>query len=386
MRETFLSFNPPMVGEEEIAAVVETLRSGWVTTGKKTLEFEAAFGARVGAPGSAAVSSCTAALHLALVLRGVGAGDEVIVPAVTFAATANVVEHVGAKPVIVDVERETLNLDPLAVERAITSKTKALVAVHFAGHPAELDSLRALAKRHGLGLIEDAAHAFPAAYRGRAIGSSADSLAAFSFYATKNLTTLEGGMLTGEPALIERARRLSLHGLSRGAWNRYGEGGSWSYEILEPGYKYNLTDVQAAVGLTQLAKIDAFHARRKALARTYREGLAGCDAIELPVERPEVESAWHLFVIRLREESLAIGRDEFIQRLAKRRIGASVHFIPLHLHPFYRDRYGYRAEGLPVAYGEFKRLVSLPFHPGLGDQDARDVIEAVLETAREAKR
>jgi dTDP-4-amino-4,6-dideoxygalactose transaminase len=377
-RPAFLPFSPPTVGEEEIEEVVDTLRSSWITTGPKTKRFEDDFREYLGAPGALALNSCTAALHTALVTMGVGPGDEVITTPMTFAASVNVIEHVGARPVLVDVEPDTLNLDPARVEAALTPRTRAVIPVHYAGHPVDLDPILEMAGRHGFTVLEDAAHALPARYRGRMIGSGENPVA-FSFYATKNLTTAEGGMLTGAPELLDHARVVSLHGMSRDAWKRYDKGGSWFYEVLLPGFKYNMTDIQASIGLVQLRRMEAFQARRREVAAAYTRAFAAEAALELPVERPEVEHAWHLYVLRLQPEALTIGRDQFVQELAARNIGTSVHFIPVHLHPYYRDRYGYRPEDFPVAYGSYQRMLSLPLHPGLSDGDVQDVIGAVLD-------
>jgi dTDP-4-amino-4,6-dideoxygalactose transaminase len=384
-RAAFLDFAPPLIGEEEIAAVTAALRSGWITTGPETRRFEAEFSDYLAAPGALALNSCTAALHTALVTAGIGPGSEVITTPVTFAATVNVVEQVGARPVLVDVEPDTLNIDPERVAAAITARTSAIIPVHFAGHPAELDPLRELARTHGLLLLEDAAHALPARYHGRPIGSG-DTPAAFSFYATKNLTTGEGGMLTGDPAFLERARVVSLHGMSRDAWNRYGRGGKWHYDVLLPGFKYNMSDMQAALGLCQLRRLAAFQRRRREVVAAYQASFAGDDAFETPVERAGVEHAWHLYVLRLRPAVLRIDRDRFIDELTRRKIGTSVHFIPVHLHPYYRDRYGYAPDAYPVAHDSYQRMLSLPLYPRLSDGDVADVIEAVHDVARRYRR
>jgi dTDP-4-amino-4,6-dideoxygalactose transaminase len=384
-RTHFLPFSPPAIGEEEIAEVVDTLRSQWITTGPKTRRFEVEFAATVGAPGALALNSCTAGLHTALATLGIGPGDEVITTPITFAASVNVIEHVRARPVLVDVEPDTLNIDPAAVAGAITPRTRAILPVHFAGHPADLDALFALADRHQLALVEDAAHALPAAYRGRPIGAGRNP-AAFSFYATKNLTTAEGGMLTGDEDFLERARVFSLHGMSRDAWKRYDRGGSWRYDILLPGFKYNMTDIQASLGLAQLKKLGAFDARRREIVAQYQEAFGADDALQCPVERSEVSHAWHLYALRIRPEVLRIGRDRFLEELTRRNIGTSVHFIPIHTHPYYRDTYGYVAEDLPVAFQAFERLFSLPLHPRLSDADVGDVIEAVLDVANTFRR
>jgi dTDP-4-amino-4,6-dideoxygalactose transaminase len=385
-RDSFLPFSPPALGEEEIAEVVDTLRSTWITTGPKTKRFEQEFARVVDAPAALALNSCTAALHVALVALGVGAGDEVITTPMTFAASANVIEHTGARPVLVDVEPDTLNIDPREIERAITPRTKAIVIVHYTGHPAEMDAIRSIAEAHHLAIVEDAAHALPARYRGEMIGSGRATLTAFSFYATKNLTTAEGGMLTGDPEIIDRSRVIALHGMSRDAWKRYDKGGSWRYEILTPGFKYNMTDIQAAIGLVQLRRLSGFQERRREIVARYGEAFANEPALQLPVARPEVEHAWHLFMLRLNLDALRIQRDQFIDELTKRNIGTSVHFIPLHLHPYYRDKYGLRPSDLPVAYENHLRQLSLPLHPGMTEQDVADVSEAVLNVIQTFKR
>jgi dTDP-4-amino-4,6-dideoxygalactose transaminase len=384
-RSEFLLFSPPAIGGEEIEEVVDTLRSGWITTGPKTRRFEGEFRNRVGAPDALGLNSCTAGLHIGLLALGVRPGDEVITTPMTFCACANVIEHLGARPRFVDVEPDTLNLDPAAVEAAVTARTRAILAVHYAGHPAELDSINDIAARYGLAVIEDAAHAVPARYKGAMIGSGPNPVS-FSFYATKNLTTGEGGMLTGSPELIARARVLALHGMSRDAWKRYGPGGSWFYEVDEPGFKYNMTDIQAAMGLAQLRKLERFQARRRQVVAAYNLAFRSLEALETPVERSEVEHAWHLYTLRLRPGTLRIGRDRLIQELTARNIGTSVHFIPVHLHPYYREKYGYQAGDFPIAYDAYQRLLSLPLHPLLSDTDVNDVVAAVDDVVRKFSR
>jgi dTDP-4-amino-4,6-dideoxygalactose transaminase len=384
-RPEFLLFSPPSIGEEEIGEITAALRSGWITTGPRTRRFEQEFAELLGSPGTLALNSCTAGLHVALESLGLGPGDEVITTPMTFAASVNVIEHVRARPVLVDVEPDTLNIDPAAIERAITSRTRAILPVHFAGHPAELDAIGALAEAHGLSVIEDAAHALPAKYRGRMIGSG-DNPVSFSFYATKNLTTGEGGMLSGSPELLARARVISLHGMSRDAWQRYGLGGSWYYEVNAPGFKYNMTDMQAALGLMQLRKLERFQSRRAEVVAAYGAAFGDHPALETPVARPWVEHAWQLYVLRLRLEALSIDRAQFIEELTSRNIGTSVHFIPIHLHPYYRNTYGYRPDDFPVAYSNYQRTISLPLHPGLTDDEVGDVIDAVLDVARRFRR
>ena len=380
-RRDFLPFSPPLIGEEEISEVVDTLRSDWITTGPKTKRFEKEFAAYLDAPGALALNSCTAGLHTALATLGIGPGDEVITTPMTFAASVNVIEHVGARPILVDVEPDTLNIDPALVAAAITPRTRAVLPVHFAGHPADLDPIAELATTHRLAVIEDAAHALPARYRNRPIGAGGNP-AAFSFYATKNLTTAEGGMLTGDAEFLDRARVVSLHGMSRDAWKRYERGGNWFYEVVVPGFKYNMTDIQAALGLWQLRKLAGFQERRRAVVRMYDEAFGQNDALQLPARRPEVEHAWHLYVLRLQPGALRIQRDEFIEELRQRNIGSSVHFIPIHVHPYYRDKYHFQPDSFPVAYGNYQRMLSLPLNPRLADDDVHDVIDAVLDIVR----
>lgn len=378
MRTEFLPFSPPSISELEIEAVVDTLRSGWITTGPKTREFEREFAGAFRSPAALALNSCTAGLHTALAALGIGPGDEVITTAMTFAASVNVIEHVGATPVLVDVEPDTLNLDPRCVARAITARTRAILPVHFAGHPVDLESIESLAASHRLAVVEDAAHAVGAEYRGRPIGSGTNPTA-FSFYATKNMTTGEGGMLTASEEFLERARVIGLHGMSREAWQRYQRGGTWRYDVVLPGFKYNMTDIQAAIGLCQLRRLPLFQERRRQIADAYTAAFQELDALELPVSRRDVTHAWHLYVIRLNEGALPIDRDRFVDELTERRIGTSVHFIPIHLHPYYRDKYGFEPADFPVAYDNFQRMLSLPLNPAMTDQDVADVIEAVRD-------
>lgn len=376
-RQAFLPFALPHITQAEIDEVVDTLRSGWLTTGPKTKRFEREFAGRIGAPYALAVNSATAAMHLALDAVGLQPGDEVIVPVYTFTATAEVVVYFRARPVFVDVDPVTCNLDPARLEERITARTRAIMVVHIAGLPAEMDAIQSIAKSHNLPVIEDAAHAFPAQYRGRMIGTIGD-LTAFSFYATKTLSTGEGGMLTtANPEYAERAAVMALHGISRDAWKRYSAEGSWHYEVLQAGYKYNMTDIAAAIGLHQLARSDWLLERRRAIAQRYTEAFSRWPELETPPNPAHVEHAWHLYMLRLRPEQLTITRDEFIQALTKANIGSSVHFIPLHLHPFYRDTYRLVAEDFPAALHAYRRAVSLPLYPGMTDEDVEDVIAAV---------
>jgi dTDP-4-amino-4,6-dideoxygalactose transaminase len=320
-----------------------------------------------------------------LAALGVGEGDEVITTPMTFCSTVHVIEHLGARPVLVDVEPDTLNIDPGQVEQAITSRTRAILPVHLYGHPCEMDALLGIAERHELSVLEDAAHALPATYKGRCVGTLGD-LTAFSFYATKNLTTAEGGMLTGSPELIEETRIWSLHGMSRDAWKRYSAKGSWYYEVIKPGFKCNMTDIQASIGLHQLRKLPAFQERRSEIVARYNEAFADLDVLQRPTERTEVQSAWHLYVIRLNLDRLTIDRAQFIEELKARKIGTSVHFIPIHLHPYYRDKYDYQPEDFPVAYRKYQRIISLPLNLRMSDQDVDDVIEAVRDVVATHRR
>ena len=380
MRETFLPFSPPAIGEEEIREVIDTLRSGWITTGPKTKRFETEFATYLQAPGALALSSGTAALHTALVASGIGPGDEVITTTMTFCATVHVIEQVGATPVLVDVQPDTLNIDPELVAAAVTPRTRAILPVHYGGHPCEMARLQEIATRHDLVIIEDAAHALPARYKGRLIGSG-DNPVAFSFYATKNLTTGEGGMLTGSPDFLERARILSLHGMDRDAWKRYDKGGNWYYDVVAAGFKYNMTDIQASLGIWQLHKLDRFHERRRTIASVYRTSLSKYPHFQIPCELPGVECAWHLYPILLRTESGIRDRDQFFAGMQARNIGTSVHFIPIHMHRYYQKKYRYRNEDYPVATDSYKRLLTLPLYPRLTDNDVQDVLAAIIEIA-----
>ncbi|HYM66093.1 MAG TPA: DegT/DnrJ/EryC1/StrS aminotransferase family protein [Patescibacteria group bacterium] len=390
MRSEFLPFSPPLIHEEEIEEVVRTLRSGWITTGRRAQQFEEDFRDYTGAQAALAVNSATSAMHIALAALGIKEGDAVVSTTMTFASSIHVIEHQLARPVLVDVEPDTLNIDPDQVEAAVrrTPGVRAILPVHLYGHPADMDAIYDIARRHGLAVVEDAAHSLPARHRGRLIGSPPSgfdlpNLVAFSFYATKNLTTGEGGMLTGSPELIESARAWSLHGMSRDAFKRYTSEGSWRYDVTLPGFKYNMPDIQAAIGLHQLKRLDEMQRRRRSIVAQYDETLGRLPELETPVARPEVESAWHIYLLRLRLERLRIDRAAFIDELRKRNIGASVHFIPIHQHSYYRDRYSLRPDQFPVAEREFERMLSLPLSPAHTDQDIADVIEAVTAIVRE---
>jgi dTDP-4-amino-4,6-dideoxygalactose transaminase len=418
MRETFLSFSPPLIGGEAVSEVVDTLRSDWITTGPKVQQFEEHFKDFVDAPAALAVSSATDAMQVGLAALGIGEGDRVITTPMTFCSTVHVIEHLGARPVLVDVEADTLNIDPAEVERVLEDggrkaedgkgraegggrrgengggRVRAIMPVHLYGHPCEMDGLLEIAAEHDLAIVEDAAHAPAAKYKGHTVGSlsnvptcqRSNVLTAFSFYATKNLTTGEGGMLTGAPEVIDEARVWSLHGMSRDAWKRYSAKGSWYYEVVLPGFKCNMTDIQASLGIHQLRKLPGFQARRREIAARYNEAFDELEEIETPTERLEVEHAWHIYAIRLNLERLMIDRGGFIEELKARNIGTSVHFIPVHLHPYYRDKYGYEPEDFPVAYGAYQRLVSLPIYPRMTGRDVEDVVAAVEDVVEEYRR
>jgi dTDP-4-amino-4,6-dideoxygalactose transaminase len=379
LQQKFVPFHVPQIDEDEIRSVVETLRSGWLTTGIKTKQFEEDFARYVGSRHAIAVNSCTAALHLALEAAGIEEGDEVIVPTMTFTASAEVVLYLKAKPVLVDCLPDTFNIDPDQIEPAITSRTKAIIPVHFGGQPCDMGSILEIARRHKLHVIEDAAHALPTKYRGQMVGTIGD-ITCFSFYATKTITTGEGGMATtNNPEWAARMRMMSLHGISHDAWKRYSKEGSWYYEVLCPGFKYNLTDIGAAIGIEQLKKCDVFSAARTNIAAAYNEAFARLPQIRPPVCAPELQHAWHLYVIQLQLDRLKINRDEFIEALKERGVGTSVHFIPLHLHPYYRDTFGYAPGDFPNATEAYRCIISLPIYPKMTERDIGHVIEAVTK-------
>lgn len=384
-RKAFIPYYVPSIGEDEIREVVDSLRSGWITTGPKVKRFEDDFARYVGAEHAIAVSSCTAALHIALVAQDIGPGDEVIVPTLTFCATANVVVHRGARPIIVDTdEHGHISLED--VERAITPRTRAVVPVHYAGQPCDLDQIAALASCRKIAVIEDAAHAAGAEYDNRKIGAHSPAVA-FSFYATKNMTTGEGGMITtNDDRLADRMRLLALHGMSRTAWKRYTAGGSWYYEILEPGYKANMTDIQAALGIHQLRRLDTFTRRRRDIARRYHNAFDSLPELKLPVELPNRTHVYHLYAVQLNLRRLRIDRAQFIAELQNAGIGASVHFIPLHRHPFYRAAFGYSPGEFPSAERLYGGLLSLPLYPAMSEEDVEHVIDAVRGTIRAHRR
>ena len=387
--EAFLPFARPSITEAEKAAVREVLDDGWITTGPRAKEFESRFAARVRARHAIALSSATAGLHLALEAVGVGPGDEVIVPTWTFAASAEVVVQLGGRPVLVDPDATTLNASPDTITAALTPRTKAVVAVHFGGLASAPDRLAEALERSGVALVEDAAHAFPSRMSDGRYAGTYGRAGVYSFYATKTITTGEGGMLvTDDDALAARARVMSLHGISANAWNRYAQAGTWYYEIEAAGYKYNMTDIAAALGLVQLERADELHEARRRLADGYGQRIGSssiADLVELPAGTGDPSHAWHLYVIRLQLDRLAIDRSSVIDRLRERGIGTSVHFIPLHLHPYYQKTWQYGPGDLPIATREFDRVISLPLWPGMSEGQLDRVVfglHAVLDTAR----
>ncbi|MDR3777254.1 MAG: DegT/DnrJ/EryC1/StrS family aminotransferase [Terracidiphilus sp.] len=386
VKEQIIPFHSADVGEEEAKAAAEVIRSGWLTMGPKTIEFEKQFASYVGAKHAVGVSSCTAALHLALDAIGLKQGDEVLVPTTTFTSTAEVVCYFKAKPVLADIDAKTLCMDPADAERRITEKTRAVIAVHYAGQPCDMDAIQGMAKRHGLRVIEDAAHALPAYYHGVRVGAISE-LTAFSFYATKTLTTGEGGMVTTDnDELATRMRMMRLHGIGRDAWKRYSAEGSWYYEVLDTGFKYNLTDIQSAIGIVQLRKCDQMRETRAKVAHRYSEAFQAERSLEVPTITEGCETAWHVYPLRLNLEILSITRSEMIEELKRRGIGTSVHFIPLHMHPYYKNTYGYRDEDFPVASQQYQRYISLPIFPRMTESQIDYVIENILEIVKAAAR
>lgn len=384
-RETFLPFAKPSIGEDEIAEVVDSLRSGWITTGPKVKKFETEFAQYLNTDNAIAVNSCTGGLHIALAALGIGPGDEVILPTLTFCSTANVVVLLGAIPVLVDVGND-FNILPESIESSITSQTKAIIVVHYGGQSCDLSEIYEIAAKHDLPVIEDAAHAVGSSYKDRNIGSDdldelvngVKRVTVFSFYAIKNMTTGEGGMITtSNGSLANRMRRLSLHGMSRDAWKRYQKAGSWYYEVVAAGFKYNMTDIQAAMGIHQLRKLEGFIQRRQMYAAMYDEVFTNLEAIEPPVRLPDRNHVFHLYEIKLNLDQLGMDRDMFIEEFRKLNIGTSVHFIPVHFHPFYRDKYGYKSGMLPNAERLFDQIVSLPLYPAMSEEDVYTVIDVM---------
>jgi dTDP-4-amino-4,6-dideoxygalactose transaminase len=384
--ESFIHFHRPWLGEEEEKEVIETLRSGWLTTGARTHEFERRFAEYIGCKHAIGLNSCTAGLHLALSALDLGPGDEVITTPITFAASANVIIHQGAKPVFVDVESDTLEIDADKIEEQITEKTRAILPVHLYGHPCDMEAIQRLSQKYRLAVIEDAAHAVGTEYHGKKVGSIGDATS-FSFYATKNITTGEGGMLTTDrDDLAEKIRILSLHGITADAWMRHGEGEYVHYDVLYPGYKYNMFDIQAALGIHQLGKIEFFWQRRKQIVEIYNRGFKEVPEIKLLAERDDVKHAHHLFPIIVRTEDLTVDRDAILKSLADSGIGVGVHFRALHLMSFYRQTFGSKRGDFPNAEYASDRLISLPLYPKMSEQDVERVIAAVKNCIQRAKK
>ena len=381
MSNDFIVFGSPVIGPEEIEAVTETLRTCWLGTGPRTKEFEEKIAEYTGARHAIAVSSCTAALHLSLVAMGIGPGDEVITPPMTFAATANSVVHTGATPVFVDCARDTFNIDPDQIEAAITERTKAILPVHFAGRALDMDRLLAIGDKHGVRIIEDAAHALETRYKGRKIGQMGGATSCLSFYVTKNITTAEGGMLlTNDDDLARKARVLSLHGLSADAWARFSDAAPKHYEVVVPGYKYNLTDIASSLGLVQLARVEPWLERRDTLWARFNEAFADLPLTTPAPEHPETRHARHLYTL-LVEDGAPTDRDGFRQALHAEGVGTGIHYAPLHRHPYYRERFGFTDEQFPNAAYIGSRTVSLPLSPKVTDDQADRIIAAVRKVA-----
>ncbi len=378
IRREFLPFALPLLGTEEEEEVIDTLRSGWITTGPRTKKFEEKLAAYIGALDCLAVSSCTAALHLALATLDIGPGDEVITTPMTFCSTANVIEHTGATPVFVDVNPDTLNIDPALVEKAITPRTKAIIAVHMAGYPCDMRELSDIGARHGIKIIEDAAHAIGSTYEGKNIGTISD-FTCFSFYPIKNMTTIEGGAIVcKDQSYMERLRRLALHGMDRDAWKRYEATGRPHWYVEEPGFKYNMTDIQAAVGLHQIDRLPAFNQRRQLIAATYDDAFRGLSGFGRPdYHDSKRQTNNHLYIVKLELDQIEISRDQLLEALSKEGIGTGIHFLPVQLHPFYKTKYGLDEQSLPISTDLSNRIFSMPLYPKMTDADVLDCIRAL---------
>jgi len=385
-------FHRPSIGREEIEEVVRTLESGWLTTGPRTAQFEQEFREYLGVPYAQAVSSCTTGMHLALTALNIGPGAEVITTPLTFCSTVNVILQVGATPVLADVGTDG-NIDPVSIASRITERTRAIMPVHLAGLACEMDAIWGLARKHGLHVVEDSAHATGSKYRGLPIGArnptngDCSDAAVFSFYATKNMTTGEGGMVTThDETLAESLKILCLHGISKNAWNRYSDRGNWYYEVLRSGFKYNLTDIQSAIGIHQLRKLEGFLEARVRVVEAYNRAFADLEEVELPPNRGDRRHAWHLYMLRLNLERLDANRDEFIVELTKLGIGTSVHFIPIPLHPFFASREGRPENQCPRALALYPRLISLPLYPGMTKAQIESVTSSVRKIAQKLRK
>lgn len=383
IRETFLVFGSPRIEDDEISEVVDSLRSGWLSTGPKVARFEDDFKQYIGSKFALALNSCTAGLHLSLLSVGIGPGDEVITTPMTFAATANAIIHTAARPVFIDVDLKTQNINPDYIEKAITRRTKAIMPVHFAGRPCKMDEILEIANKYNLFIIEDAAHATEAVYHGRKIGNIGD-LTSFSFYVTKNLVTGEGGMVTtNNEEWAEKIQVYGLHGMSKGAWKRYSDEGFKHYQVIYPGFKYNMMDIQASLGIHQLTKLDRYHTRRQEIWQKYDEAFLDLPLILPEPEEPDTIHARHLYTVLIDIEKLSISRDGIQDALHRENIGTGIHFVALHLHPYYSETYGYQRGDFPNAEFISDRTISLPLSTKLTDQDVEDVISAVRKVVRE---
>ncbi|WP_281950373.1 DegT/DnrJ/EryC1/StrS family aminotransferase [Nitrosophilus kaiyonis] len=381
-----IPFHRPYITDEEINEVIDSLKKGWITMGKKTIDFESKFKDYIGSKNAIAVNSCTAGLHLALRAIGLKEGDEVIVPATTFVATAEVVNYFKAKPVLIDIEKDTHLIDASKIEEKITPKTKVIIPVHFSGQPADMDEILEIAKKYNLYFIEDAAHALPAWYKDKKIGTIGD-LTAFSFYATKTLATGEGGMVTTEKdEWAEKIRILRLHGISKDAWKRYSKEGSWEYDVIENGYKYNTTDINSALGLAQLNKLEWMWKEREKIANLYNKAFTGCEELILYKVKEDRISSWHLYPLKLNIEALKIDRNQFIEELKNRGVGTSVHFIPLYRFSYYKNHFNYKVEDFLNSEWIFERVISLPIFPGMNLEEINYVIENVIDIVKKYKR
>lgn len=381
-----MPFHRPWLKDEEIQEVIDTLKSGWLTTGPKTHLFEEDFKNYIGCRNAIGLNSCTAGLHLSLVAMGFEPDSEVIVTPMTFPATANVAVHERLRPVFVDIEPGTLNIDPTKIEEKISSRTKAIFPVHFAGHPCDMDSIQAIADKYNLVVIEDAAHALESSYKEKKIGNLGH-LTSFSFYANKNITTGEGGMLTvNDDELAEKIRVMRLHGMNRDAWKRFGKSEFVNWHLHTPGYKYNMTDISAALGIHQLKKVNQFLEIRKRYAEIYDEAFRNIPELEILIRRDYAQSAYHLYIIALRLERLTIGRDQFLTEIQAQGIGVSVHYVALHLQPFYMQEFKTKAEDCPVASSYSERVLTLPLYPKMSVQDVTRVIETVRDLIKKYRR
>lgn len=385
-RSEFLSFSPPYTTEAEVNAVAEVIREGtWLSSGPRTKLFEENFKKTVGADAALALNSATAGLHLGIVVHGIGEGDEVITTPMTFCASSNVVEHQRGTVVLADIDPETLLIDPREIEKKISKKTKAIMPVHYSGQPCDMAAIDQMAQAQKIAVIEDAAHCMPSKIGDKWVGSS-PNLTLFSFYANKNMTTGEGGMMTGPQELVDRARVMALHGMTRNAWDRFAKGGSWKYDVPAPGFKYNMTDAASALGLVQLARLPELYQKRMAIVNAYEAAFKNHKHIQTIKVRPGVQSSYHLYVIQLHLETLTIDRDRFINELTERNIGTSVHYTPVHMMSYYSKKYGWKPESFPNAYRAFTRMLSIPLSSKMSVKDAEDVIDAVNDVCTKFKR